>query len=128
MDDFVLIHRDKRVLRECLTEITRYVSEEIQIELNDKTEIYSLKHGFEFLGWKYYLTDTGKVVRKLKKQSKQRIKRRFKLLQRQYSDGEIEYDKLKQTVNSYNAHLLHGDTYVLRRKLYQEMVLKREKL
>lgn len=126
MDDFVLLHRDKRVLHDCLTEITAYVEGVVKVELNSKTEIFSLKHGFEFLGWKYYLTDTGKVVRKVKKQSKQRIKRRLNLLQRQYNAGEIEYSKLKQTVSSYNAHLLHGDTYVLRKKLYQGICLQRK--
>ncbi|MFR9546939.1 MAG: hypothetical protein SNJ29_15390 [Rikenellaceae bacterium] len=126
MDDFLLIHHDKEFLKNCQLLIEQYLAKELHLELNPKTEILRLKSGVEFLGWKCYLSDTGKVVRKLKRQSKLRVKRGVNKLIDRYNEGEIELDKVGQVLASYNGHLRHGDTYVLRKKLYQDMKLERK--
>lgn len=120
MDDFVLIHHDKEYLQKCLTEIKSYVEEELKITLNEKTQIYPLKQGYEFLGWKYHLSNTGKIIKTVKKQSKIRAHRRFKKLNRQYKNGEKNFKDVKNVVMSYHGHFKHGKTYHLRKRLYNE--------
>ena len=42
----------------------------------------------------------------------------MKVLQQLYATGEIDLAGLVQRIRSWEAHLLHGDTYRLRRKLF----------
>ena len=65
MDDFFLIHPDKEYLQYCLTEIQAFMAS-LGLELNEKTQIFPLRHGMDFLGFHTYLTDSGKVIRKLR--------------------------------------------------------------
>ncbi len=123
MDDFLLLHHDKAFLQGCLVQIKSFVENELHLQLNRKTQIYPLHHGIEFLGWRFFLTDTGKVVRKLKPQSKTRLKRRMKKLQEDYAQGLIELDSVKASMASFKGHLKHGNTYRLKAKLYQNFTL-----
>jgi hypothetical protein len=125
MDDFLLLHHDKAFLLDCLTGIRAIVEDELKLELNEKTQIFPLKNGVEFLGWRFYLTDTGKVVLKLKTQSKLRYKRRLNKLQKDYAEGLVDLDKVKNTLASYNGHLKHGHTYKLKSQVMKQFVLKR---
>ena len=46
----------------------------------------------------------------------------MKGLQQMYATGDISLDELVQRIRSWEAHLLHGDTYRLRRKLFDRYV------
>ena len=59
---------------------------------------------------------------KLKSSSKQRLKRRIKLLQKEYKNRLIGYQKIRACMSSINGHLSHGHTYKLREKLYNKTV------
>ena len=108
MDDGILIHEDKEYLKYCLKEIEKILTE-YKLELNSKTKIYSSKEGFEFLGFKYIMKN-GKVVMKVKNQTKKRFKRKMKKLYHLVNTDIIEYDKLKQVKSSYLGHLQYGNT------------------
>ena len=77
MDDFYLIHPEKDYLRYCLEEIKKYLVP-LGLELNQKTAVFPLTQGIDFLGFRTYLTATGKVVRKVRRESKNRIRRKLK--------------------------------------------------
>ena len=77
MDDFILLHQDKNYLLDCLREIKSIFHNDLLLELNSKTQIFPVKNGVKYLGWHFYLTDSGKVVRKLLTSGKRRIKNRF---------------------------------------------------
>lgn len=124
MDDFILVHEDREYLKYCLARIQEMVEKDLKLQLNSKTEIFPLKQGFEFLGWKMFLTKTGKVVKKVKAQSKLRAIKRFKLMNKQYTEGKITFHDVSQVVQSYDAHFSHGNTYQLRKKMHQQVDLK----
>ncbi len=46
-----------------------------------------------------------------------RGRKRLKLLKRNYDQGKISLDKVKQSVQSWEAHLKHGNTYQLRQNI-----------
>ena len=125
MDDCLLIHHDKSFLYQCLDKIRDMIENRLNLEMNIKTQIYPLKTGVEFLGWKYYLTDSGKVIRKLKQQSKIRYKRRLKKLQKDYSEGIIDLKDVKTSLASYHGHLMHGHTYGLQKNTMDKFCLTR---
>jgi retron-type reverse transcriptase len=119
MDDFVLLHHDKQYLKDCLAEI-RAMCKTLELELNSKTQIFPVKNGVDYLGWHFYLTDTGKVVRKLRDSNKKTLKRRMKKLALRYYEWEIDFEAVKRSMVSTYGHLMHGDTYKLRNKLSWE--------
>lgn len=113
MDDFFLIHEDKEYLKYCLKEINAFVAG-INLELNEKTAIFPLKNGVDFLGFHTYLTETGKVVMKLRRTSIQRMNARLKLWSKAYPKGEISKEEIITSFKAWNAHAAHGNTYTLR--------------
>ena len=125
MDDLVLIHPDREVLERYLTEIRDYAAKELKLEFNQKTRLFPLAQGVDYVGWRFYLTDTGKVIRRLRTGNKRRFKRRLKLFQRQYAEGRKDLDAIKRSLASYRGHLCHGHTWKLSKKVFGKFVLVR---
>lgn len=75
----------------------------------------------------YYLTDTGKVIKRLRTSNKRRFKRRMKRFQEQYREGRITFDEITQSVRSYNGHLKHGHTWKLRKHIYSNTIFTKSK-
>ena len=88
MDDFYLIHHDKEYLRYCLEGI-RLMTESLNLQLNQKTQIVPFKNGILYLGFHHYVTYDGKYIRKLKSDKKRQAKKKFKKLVYQVKTGEI---------------------------------------
>lgn len=112
VDDFYLIHRDKSYLQYCLSVIRNYLGE-YGLELNEKTQIFPLKNGIDFLGFHTYLTDTGKVVCKVRKRSKDNMRRKMKKFAKLYRNGLISLEKVRNSYGGWRAHASYGDTYHL---------------
>ena len=116
MDDFYLIHQDKEYLRYCLDEIRKYLVP-LGLELNNKTAIFPLSQGIDFLGFRTYMTDTGKVVRKVRRDSKNRIRRKLKKLRVLLDEGKVDFETILQSYNSWSGHAEHGNSYHLIRDI-----------
>lgn len=123
MDDLVLLHPDKAHLKACLAEITQVARDFLKLEFNEKTQIFPVSEGVDYLGWRFYLTDTGKVIRRLRTGNKRRFKRRLKAFQEKYRNGEIELEDIRRSLASYSGHLKHGHTYKLKAKVLRGFVL-----
>ena len=126
MDDGVLIHESKEYLQECLRQMQKLVAEE-KLEFNQKTQIFPVSQGVDFLGWHFYMTDTGKVLRRLRASNKKRFKRRLKAFQMQYAQGIKTLVEITQSLNSYQGHLKYGHTWRFRKHVYKNFVLTRHK-
>ena len=115
MDDFYLIHQDKDYLIYCLEEIKKYLVP-LGLELNHKTAIFPLSQGIDFLGFRTYMTDSGKVVRKIRRDSKNRIRRKLKKFRRLLDEGRITFDTVVQSYSSWTGHAGHGNSHHLIRQ------------
>lgn len=110
MDDGYLIHESKEYLQRCLDGI-REMCKELGITLNEKkTQIVKLTHGFKYLKTRFYLLDTGKIVRKIHKKSITRQRRKLKkfkvLLDRgimTYEDVYTSWQSWKSYANTFSA-------------------------
>ena len=51
----------------------------------------------------YVMTESGKVIRKAKQQTKYKYKRKLKYFQRAYADGNIELEEINQVLSSYRV-------------------------
>lgn len=127
MDDCIILCQDKEELKQCLSAMQDYVEEELLLAFNEKTQLTAMKDSVDYLGFRFYLTDTGKVIRRLRTSGKRRWKRRLKKIKRQYREDEIAFDEITRSIASYKGHLKHGHTYRLQKKVFHDFVLTKEK-
>ena len=124
MDDFILIDSDKERLKEALNLLKAFLSSNLHLKLNNKTQIFPAKNGIDYLGFHLYLTENGKVIRKIRKKSKEKMKRKIKHFNKAYENGEMSYDAIKQSVASWLGHAKHGNTYNLRKHIMSKLKLR----
>ena len=107
-DDGILISDNKEYLKYCLKEIKRIIND-YKLELNmKKTRIYSIDNGFEFIGFRF-IRKNNKLLIKVKNQTKRKFKRKLKVLNKLYINGNINYDTFNQVKVSYLGHLKYGN-------------------
>lgn len=113
MDDFVLLHPDKKYLEYCLEEITRMLHE-IKMKVNEKkTEIRRIIHPVTYLGFVYRVTPTGRVVisadPKKVKHERKKLQRMVALVEKgrlTKHDVDVHFKAYKASVRYGNSHNL----------------------
>ena len=105
MDDFILIHKDKEYLKYCLKEIEKVCVNNLKLTLNRKTQIGKVSNGIDFLGFRLTLTDTGKVIKKLRSSSKTRIKKHLKTLMKLENKGIVNREYVNIRKNSFYSRV-----------------------
>ena len=113
MDDFYIIHNDKKFLRSILKQIEERTAP-LGLKLNGKTQIFPLKNGIDFLGFHSYLTETGKVIRKVRAKSINNMRRKIRKYRERVDRGEMTLEEVQQSYTSWLAHISHGNTYKLK--------------
>lgn len=107
MDDLILIHESREYLEECLMKIEAHLNG-ISLCLNrDKTNIQPIRHGINFLGFSFRLTETGKVVMKLQSGKVGKARRRFKKI------SKIDQATLEDSYQSWRSFVGKGDCHRL---------------
>ena len=112
MDDFYLIHPSKEYLKCCLEAITEFL-QTLDLTLNGKTQIFPFKNGVSYLGFHTYVTENGKVIRKLKNQNKRNAQRKFLKMAKMVSEGRLSEEKFLASYNAWKNHISHGNCYRL---------------
>ena len=125
MDDSYIIHHDKAYLERLLDDLRRLYGER-GLELNQKTQIYPLKNGINFLGMHLYLTDTGKVIRRLRPKNIRYQRVHIRENASMVAKGMMTEESYWKRYEAMDAHIAHADTKTLRRKMrkYAEEALR----
>lgn len=84
---------------------------DLKLEFNSKTQIIKLKDGFNFIGWHYRVTNTGKVLVTHANDKKHLTKNAVNRLLYDFGMDRLDEDKLFERMQSIQAHLAHGNTY-----------------
>lgn len=112
MDDFWVIDENKGYLKHILkvieAECPRY-----GLSLNPKTQILPLRNGIDYLGFHTYLTNTGKVVRKLRDKSATKMRRRIGKYRHLVNEGRMSLESVWQSYSAWRGHCAHGDCHRL---------------
>lgn len=108
MDDFYLIVESKAYAKWCLNAIYEFVHT-LGLELNSKTQIVPFKNGIKFCGFHTYVTEDGKVIRKLINSKKREIKKRYKKLAKLVKDNKLTKEKFDESFNACKNHISHGN-------------------
>ena len=108
MDDFILVDQSREKLAGALAELRRYL-DTLGLALNKKTTLQKLSQGVIFLGWKFILTDTGKVILKPDKRKLTAKRRKLRGIKRQQAAGNLSEKDVMQIKQGMIAHLEHGN-------------------
>lgn len=116
MDDFLLIHPDKEYLRYCQKQIETFLAG-LRLELNEKTNIFPLRHGVDFLGFHTYITESGQIIRRLRHSSVKRMKGKIRWWKKEYPAGKVTKKEILDSWTAWDAHAAHGNTNTLRQEI-----------
>jgi hypothetical protein len=125
MDDLVLVHESKEYLRSCLESMRELAEGRLLLRFNEKTQIFPIASGVNYLGFHFYLTKQGKVVRKVRAAAKNRFRRALREMRTGFAAGAVDAGSIDQRLASYLGHMRHGHTYHLRSRLLRDFVLRR---
>jgi RNA-directed DNA polymerase len=120
VDDFALFSDDQEFLVQARQEIEQYL---VNLRLKAhpiKSQLFETRHGANFVGFRV-LPDRVRV----RNDNLRRARRRFKQLQVDYGRGKVSFKDLLQRLQSWEAHLEHGDTYRLREDIFSQYTFTR---
>lgn len=123
MDDFLIIAEDKNRLRADLDAI-RGILAGLGLTLNGKTCIYPLSKGVVWLKWHYYLTPTGKVIRRMSDRSIAKMRRKLRRMKKQIDAGRMTRETAEESLRSWIANAQRGNTreaVAAMRRYYKEL-------
>ncbi|MDE5756118.1 MAG: RNA-directed DNA polymerase [Clostridia bacterium] len=120
MDDFVLVHEDLKYLRYVKSEIENAVAK-LKLSLNSKTQIFPLKNGVTYLGFRFCVGPNGEIIKTVKKATKRRFRWRAKLLKKAYCDKVINSERVRQSLSAFHGHLKYSRSKKLEKELKDKL-------
>lgn len=117
VDDFGLFSDDRVFLEEARLAIEDYLIT-LRLRLHPvKSQLFETRYGANFVGFRI-LPDRIRV----RSENLRRARQRFRQLQQDYRAGQVSLAELVQRLQSWEAHLLHGDTYRLRSQICDRLI------
>jgi len=117
VDDFVILHQDKKRLKEYREQINRYLKKELKIELHqDKSRILLLGSSMTFLGFRIFYH-----YKLLKKSNIRKMRNKYKALKDLYLCGMIGQGKVHDFIEGWTAYAKNANTYELRKELLKNL-------
>ena len=112
VDDFALFGDDKIFLANARISIEGYLAS-LRLKIHPiKSQLFETKHGANFVGFRV-LPKQIKVRSNSLRQSVKRIKKTIS----QHQRGILDKETIRQVLQSWVAHLQHGDTWRLRKNI-----------
>ena len=110
-DDFILIHESKEYLTYCLSKIKEWMDCR-KLTLNTKkTQIIKISQGVKFLGFKFRLTETGKVVMTLLPEKISHERRRLRKMVKGARDGKLTKEDVDCSYSSFKANITNNSKH-----------------
>lgn len=103
MDDRIIIHPEKEYLKQLLEEIKTIASEMGLFVHPHKTQIIKLSHGVTFLKTKYNITPSGRIIRRLSRETIVRERRKLKKLASMVVRGRMPLKKYDEAYRSWRG-------------------------
>jgi len=114
MDDIVCVVRTKQEAQAVLEYLKAFLHERLHLDAHPKkSQIFPLSQGVNAYGFKIYTTH-----RLVRDDSKRRMKRRMRVMDRKLKAGELEEGEVVQAVNAWLGHARHSNSYNLSKKIF----------
>lgn len=101
MDDVYVVGKTSEEVGAVMTDISK-TAKEMGFYINDKkTRITKLSKSFKYLQIRYFLTDSGRVVKRINPKAITRERRKLKAYKRLMNRGEMPYERIEQSYKSW---------------------------
>jgi retron-type reverse transcriptase len=120
MDDFALFADDHQFLAEARLALEAYLAK-LRLQIHPiKSQLVKTHYGVNFVGFRIF-----PATIRVRSESLRRAWRRLKQQQADYAQGDLALSQISQSLQSWVAHLNHGNTWQLRHKLFSDLVFTR---
>ena len=117
VDDFVILHKNKKILEQYKDKINNFLREELLIELHpEKCKILPLNKGICFLGYRVFCYH--KLLRKTNLRKMQNNLDNYKKF---YDLKFVDYDEIYEYFQGWLAYAKSANTYKLRKRAGQKL-------
>ncbi|MDX2216517.1 MAG: RNA-directed DNA polymerase [Oculatellaceae cyanobacterium bins.114] len=123
VDDFAFLSNDRAFLADVRIAVEDYLST-LRLKIHPiKSQLFATKIGTNFLGFRVFLTHI-----RVRNQNLRYARKRLKTMQDDYAEGTITPLEIQQSLQSWAAHLKHGDTWQLRKQIFSDLAFVRHRL
>ena len=117
VDDFALFSDDIDFLKDAKAKIEAYLIN-LRLKIHPiKSQLFTTQQGANFLGFRIFPERI-----RVRNDNLRRSRKRLKKIQKDYNQKLISLKQLIQRLQSWEAHLKHGDTYKLRQNIFDYWV------
>ncbi|MEW6608618.1 MAG: RNA-directed DNA polymerase [bacterium] len=117
VDDSVVLDDDKALLYDVREGLKEYLSK-LRLRLHpDKSQIFPVEQGTDFLGYRSFPTH-----RLIRKSNVKRFRRKLRRYRRDYAAGELSWPEVNQRVQSWLGHACWANSYYLRKEIFESAV------
>ena len=121
MDDFLIFNDSKKELKKIKESVINYL-QTIRLNLHKKKcQVFPVKDGIDFLGFRIF-----HEYRRIRKSNAVSYRRKLKKMAQAYSNCQLDTNDILMSVQSWNAHAAFGNTYSLRRNMFDSIEFNRE--
>lgn len=113
MDDSILFVKTKKEAIELLEKIKNYLKIKLELELNDKTQIFKSDQGVNFCGYKI-----NEYRLKLRDRGKKAIKQKVKYLKKEVQKGNMSSKEASRFICGHLGYMKYANTRNLEEKLF----------
>jgi hypothetical protein len=108
-DDFVIVGEDKNYLEHLIEPISKFLKENLNLSLHpQKLSIRKYRQGIDFLGYVVFPYHIA-----VRTKTKRRIFRKLRKYLKDYKDGTLSEETLRQSMASYFGVLSHANSFRL---------------
>lgn len=105
----------KEEAKQILEKIIKFLREKLQLELNNKTQIFKNKQGVNFCGYKI-----NEYRLKIRDKGKRKLKKKIKELKYQIAKGELTSKEAKKYLAGHLGYIKIANIYTLEQKLFSQ--------
>ena len=113
LDDSVLMVKTKQEAKTALEKIKLFLKEKLELELNQKTQIFKNKQGVNFCGYKI-----NEYRMKLRDKGKRKLKKKVKYLKQEIKKGNITSKEAKKYLAGHMGYVKYANVKNLLEKIF----------
>ena len=113
LDDSILMVESKKEAKETLIKIKKFLKENLELELNKKTQIFKNKQGVNFCGYKI-----NEYRLKIRDKGKRKLKKKIKYLKNEIKKGKLTSKEAKKYLSGHMGYIKIANVKNLTDKLF----------
>ena len=110
----VIMVKTKEEAKKLLKKITEFLAKTLELELNEKTQIFKSKQGINFCGYKI-----NSYRLKIRDRGKQKLKKKIKELQYKIKVGEIQSKEARKYLCGHFGYIQYADVKNLTQRILE---------